>query len=122
MPPRPILKGLPTSNPPFASSEAASNPLPFSSCSTILDSPHVHFPPTPSLTSTEITHSSFSYDRAPIVVAPNTCALPERGGRKFIGSNHSKGGLGYFHPHAKFQVDAVRIERDSSEMAPPTIL
>lgn len=108
--PRPILKALS-----FFSTEAASNPLPFSSCSTILDSPHVHFPPTPTLTSTEITHSPFTYDRAPIVVAPNLCALPERGGRNIIGGNINQGGLGYFHPHAKFQVDAVRVERDSSE-------
>jgi len=49
------------------------------------------------------------------VVTPNTCALPERGGRKFVGSNSNKGGLGYFHPHAQFHVDA------SSETGPPTI-
>lgn len=113
--PRPILKGLPSS---FLSPEAASNPLPFSSCSRILDSPHVHFPPTPILTSTATTHSSYSYDRAPIVVSPNVCALPERGSRKFIGSNGNQGGLGYFHPHAKFQVDP---ERDFSETVSPAL-
>jgi len=112
---RPILKVLPFFT------EAASNPLPFSSCSTILDSPHVHFPPTPTLTSTAITHSRFTYDRAPIVVAPNLCALPERGGRNFIGGNIIQGGLGYFHPHARFQVDTVRVERDSSETVSPAI-
>lgn len=60
------------------------------------------------------------YDRAPIVVTPNTCALPERGGRKFTGnsSGNQGGGLGYFHPHAKFQVNAVR---DSVETVSPTI-
>ena len=121
--PRPILKGLPSS---YVSSESASNPLPFSSCPNIVDSPHVHFPPTPTLTSTEITHSSFIYDRAPIVVTPNVCALPERGGRKFIGSTNGNqnqgGGLGYFHPHAKFQVNTVRVERDSVvETVSPTI-
>lgn len=115
---RPILKSLS-----FVSSETASNPLPFSSCPTILDSPHVHFPPTPALTSTANTHSSFMYDRAPIVVSPNICALPERGGRSFIGSNSNQGGgaLGYFQPRAKFQVNAVRVERDSVEAVPPTI-
>jgi len=63
------------------------------------------------------------YDRAPIVVTPNVCALPERGGRKFIGSSSSsnQGGLGYFHPHAKFQVNAVRVECDSVETVSPTI-
>jgi hypothetical protein len=120
--PRPILKGLPPSS---VSSETASNPFPFSSCPNIFDSPHVHFPPTPTLTSTEITHSSFMYDRAPIVVTPNVCALPERGGRKFVGSSSNSnqggggGGLGYFHPHAKFQVNAVR--GDSVETVSPTI-
>ena len=114
--PRPILKVLP-----FFSTETAANPLPFSSCPTILDSPHVHFPPTPTLTSTEITHSPFTYDRAPIVVAPNLCALPERGGRTIIGGKINQGGLGYFHPHAKFQFNAVRVERDSSETVSPAI-
>jgi len=42
--------------------------------------PHaVHFPPTPSLTRTFSAHSPSTYDRSPIVVAPNSCALPERG-------------------------------------------
>jgi len=113
--PRPILKGLPS---PLNSSETASNPFPFSSCSSIVDSPHVHFPPTPTLTSTEITHSSFMYDRAPIVVTPNVCALPERGGRKFTGSNSNQGGLGYFHPHAKFQVNAVRDSVETVSSSP----
>ncbi|KAF5314310.1 hypothetical protein D9619_011756 [Psilocybe cf. subviscida] len=39
----------------------------------------VRFPPSPALTSTFACHSSTVYDRSPIVVAPNTCALPERG-------------------------------------------
>ena len=115
MPSRPILKDLS-----FLSPEAASNPLPFSSCSTILHSPHVHFPPTPTLASTVNTHSSSIYDRAPIEVTPNICALPERGGRMFIGSNDNQGGLGCFHPHTQFQVDAVRVERDSSTASPIT--
>lgn len=41
--------------------------------------PYVHFPPSPSLTTTHTTHSRASYDRTPIVVAPNACALPARG-------------------------------------------
>jgi len=55
------------------------------------------------------------------VVSPNTCALPERGDRKVIGRNSNKGGLGYFHPHAGFQVDAARVEGDSLETASPAI-
>ncbi|KAF8064062.1 hypothetical protein FPV67DRAFT_200394 [Lyophyllum atratum] len=40
----------------------------------------VHFPPSPSLTShTFSVYSSSAYDRSPIVVSPNSCALPERG-------------------------------------------
>ncbi|KAF8889079.1 hypothetical protein BD779DRAFT_1469984 [Infundibulicybe gibba] len=39
----------------------------------------VHFPPSPSLTCTFAVYSSSTYDRSPIVVSPNTCALPERG-------------------------------------------
>lgn len=46
----------------------------------------VHFPPSPSLTRTFSAHSSASYDRSPIVVSPNNCALPERGcpGRTYL--------------------------------------
>jgi hypothetical protein len=49
-----------------------------------LDPPHhrnhaVHFPPHTSLTHTFTAHSSSTYDRSPIVVTPNHCALPERG-------------------------------------------
>ncbi|KXN86174.1 hypothetical protein AN958_09804 [Leucoagaricus sp. SymC.cos] len=68
--PKPILKSLPPPEP---------SPLPFSTYP--LHSPHVHFPPTPTLTSTSFTHSAIVYDRAPIDVTENVCALPERGGR-----------------------------------------
>jgi hypothetical protein len=46
----------------------------------------VHFPPSPSLTRTFSAHSSATYDRSPIVVSPNNCALPERGcpGRTYL--------------------------------------
>ncbi|KZT22163.1 hypothetical protein NEOLEDRAFT_1072040 [Neolentinus lepideus HHB14362 ss-1] len=40
---------------------------------------HVHFPPSPVLTRTFAAHSPAAYDRSPIVVAPNACALPARG-------------------------------------------
>ena len=39
----------------------------------------VHFPPSPIISKTFVAHSPSAYDRSPIVVAPNTCALPERG-------------------------------------------
>ncbi|TFK36497.1 hypothetical protein BDQ12DRAFT_242165 [Crucibulum laeve] len=50
----------------------------------------VHFPPSPSLTRVFSAHSSQAYDRSPIVVSPNSCALPERGcpGRTYeVGDN-----------------------------------
>ncbi|KAF8903050.1 hypothetical protein CPB85DRAFT_1438499 [Mucidula mucida] len=55
--PRPILKRTPSQQPHHSS---------------------VHFPSSPLLTRT---FDAPSYDRTPIVVAPNSCALPERGGR-----------------------------------------
>ncbi|TFK18214.1 hypothetical protein FA15DRAFT_675480 [Coprinopsis marcescibilis] len=61
----------------------SSSPLPFASTARMLDSPRVHFPPTPTLVSVALTHSPISYDRAPIQVTPNTCALPERGARTY---------------------------------------
>ena len=39
----------------------------------------VHFPPSPIISKTFVAHSPSTYDRSPIVVVPNTCALPERG-------------------------------------------
>ena len=39
----------------------------------------VHFPPSPTLTRTFSVYSASCYDRSPIVVGPNSCALPERG-------------------------------------------
>ncbi|KIM38166.1 hypothetical protein M413DRAFT_30305 [Hebeloma cylindrosporum] len=104
MTPRPILR------PPPLSYNDPDSPLPFASSSRIppLESPHVHFPPTPVMTKISITHSPFSYDRAPIQVAPNVCALPERGERKVggggggfgVGVTSMKGEGGYFHPSA----------------------
>jgi hypothetical protein len=81
MSPRPILKRLPAlqAHPTFLSSTASL--FPFSTCSSVLPSPHVHFPPTPILTSTYAAYSPSTYDRAPIEVMPNACALPQRGGR-----------------------------------------
>ncbi|KAF8639596.1 hypothetical protein AX16_010265 [Volvariella volvacea WC 439] len=89
MTPRPILK------PPVSLDEASLSPLPFAACSysqittvLLVDSPqnshHVHFPPTPTLTSLAITHSPSVYDRAPIKVGKNWCELPERGCRVYF--------------------------------------
>ncbi|KZT24235.1 hypothetical protein NEOLEDRAFT_1023988, partial [Neolentinus lepideus HHB14362 ss-1] len=97
MSPRPILKRDPPST-------IASNPLPFATCPTLF-SPKVHFPPTPTMTSTHPTHSPFTYDRAPIIVSPNVCTLPERGGREvYSGERQDRSAVSikgsYFHPRA----------------------
>jgi hypothetical protein len=39
----------------------------------------VHFPPSPVLTRMALAHSPSSYDRSPIIVERNSCALPARG-------------------------------------------
>ncbi|ETW86667.1 hypothetical protein HETIRDRAFT_456613 [Heterobasidion irregulare TC 32-1] len=80
MPPPPLRPCLKIDHPSAAANSPS--PFPFAACSNVL-SPRVHFPPTPALTSTHLTHSSKHYDRAPIVVAPNACALPERNGRTY---------------------------------------
>jgi hypothetical protein len=83
MAPRPILKSLPKFQRFSAplSSSSSFDPLPFPSSRPDILSPHVHFPPTPVLVSTQPTHSSSSYDRSAIAVSPNSCELPERGDR-----------------------------------------
>jgi hypothetical protein len=75
---RPCLKHSTDLDPPAPTN----SPLPFALCSSVLG-PRVHFPPTPVLCQTHLTHSAATYDRAPIVVLPNACALPERNGRTY---------------------------------------
>ena len=65
-------------------------PFPFATCATVEVSPHVHFPPTPTLTSTFITHSSSVYDRTPAEVLPNTCALPGRHEREIVDMSYPR--------------------------------
>ncbi len=92
------------------------NPFPFAGSATVvvspgLRSPHVHFPPSASLTSTFITHSPNSYDRAAIIVSPNSLELPVRGDRVYSPTS------GRFRPQdevstspledASFQVDVI---------------
>ncbi|KAF9025413.1 hypothetical protein BDZ89DRAFT_1161736 [Hymenopellis radicata] len=97
MSPRPILKSL------LPLPEISSHV--FSIYPRML-SPHVHFPPTPSLQSITFTHSPNTYDRAPIVVSPNSCALPDRDERVYnipsppypASTSGTKGS--YFHPRA----------------------
>jgi len=111
---RPILKALPDSDGPLSP-----DALPFASCNSKFSffSQRVHFPPTPALTSTQITHSPGSYDRAPIVVAPNSCALPERGGRVYQSATSRSLPKGsYFHPRA---FEACECEQSRPSPPPP---
>ncbi|KAF9654131.1 hypothetical protein BDM02DRAFT_39927 [Thelephora ganbajun] len=47
-------------------------------------SARVHFPPSPRLSTFHFTHSPQLYDRSPLVVQPNVCALPGRGERVYL--------------------------------------
>jgi len=97
-----------------------SDPLPFASCPKLLISPHVHFPPTPSLTSTHIADSPRTYDRAPISISPNLCALPERGGRVYTPAsehrNHKQGEGCYFQSRA---YEACTVEFPDTNISTP---
>jgi hypothetical protein len=112
-----ILKplGLPDANLAF----------PFASCPNVhLNdlTPHVHFPPTPGLVSTHEAHSPSTYDRAPIVVAPNSCALPRRGDRVYTPAPERRHTAdvaeegGYFVPHP------CALDSHYSSLAPPPYL
>ncbi|KAH8104357.1 hypothetical protein DFH11DRAFT_152329 [Phellopilus nigrolimitatus] len=73
--PRPILKHSPAFS---YSSSASPSPSPLGMGAT--RGPAVHFPPHPAaLACTYAAHSPDAYDRSPIAVAPNECALPARG-------------------------------------------
>lgn len=74
--PRPILKRNPDSAPSTSSTTSSLRPSNHERARTHCA---VHFPPSPTLTRTFAVHSAASYDRSPIVVGPNSCALPERG-------------------------------------------
>ncbi|KAL0952085.1 hypothetical protein HGRIS_008721 [Hohenbuehelia grisea] len=98
-----------------------SNPFPFVNAFSVLytpgrHSPHVHFPPTPSLISTYVTHSSNVYDRAPIIVSPNPLELPPRGARTYSPSfaDYVASGKGAFPVDVDSSLDqTVCISEDS---------
>lgn len=116
-------------------------PLPFATCGALF-SPHVHFPPTPSIVaSTHPAHSPRTYDRKPIRVAPNACDLPPRGERKRLHSppvtvegEHKERGRGrvrhtaersvkgsYFHPRA-FEACEPEYLDDADMPSPPPLV
>jgi hypothetical protein len=121
MTPRPILKSahrISLENLNSAVPSIPPAPFPFSSCSSL--SPHVHFPPTPTLTSTfAVDH----YDRAPISISPNICSLPNRGERVYqatsppcYNNRNRRSNVGsYFHPRA---FEACTIEHATPVSSP----
>ena len=97
MSPKPILKRAVTAPPQKTDSSYLSQGYP--------NRAHgVHFPPSPA-TRTYSAYSAAAYDRSPIIVAPNNCALPERGGRTYTldESQPPRRGISFardFHPRA----------------------
>ncbi|KAJ7042777.1 hypothetical protein C8F04DRAFT_945206 [Mycena alexandri] len=97
--------------------------------------PHtVHF--SPALTRTFTAHPRSEYDRSPIVVSPNACALPARGcpGRTYYdnaprrSSKHTpqqqQPPRGHLHPRAlqNPQYDDDEDDDDDDEMHPPALV
>lgn len=80
MPSRSILKRpIYDNRPPRLSPLPTPHALPFARYLPDTLTPRVHFPSTPSMiTSMHQTHAPHVYDRAPILVSPNVCFLPER--------------------------------------------
>ena len=93
MSPKPILKR--------SVSEPAHKIDPYQGCPSRTHG--VHFPPSPA-TRTYSAYSAAAYDRSPIVVTPNNCALPERGGRTYtLEDSQPRRGIAFardFHPRA----------------------
>lgn len=95
-------------------------------------SPHhaVHFPTTSSLTThTYAVYSSAAYDRTPIAVSPNSCAMPARGcpGRTYTlpadppAVLRNQYGGGEYHPRALNNTRADVGRTSSSHLPPPLI-
>ncbi|KAJ3749774.1 hypothetical protein EV361DRAFT_922112 [Lentinula raphanica] len=123
VPPRPILKRSPTACPENDSE------LPFYGIQA------VHFPPSPSLSRFYHAHPSSIYDRSPIVVSANACALPERGcpGRTYTLDERTPSTSqqpmslappprgGHLHPRALSQRPAQYLQNEIPPHCPPLI-
>jgi hypothetical protein len=104
------LDPLAASSAPASASAGASptNPFPFALCSSVVGGPRVHFPPAPGLCQTHLTHSPSIYDRAPIVVLPNVCALPARNERTYTPSSSDyPSSPSHCHSHRKRRSSAI---------------
>ncbi|KAG8740055.1 hypothetical protein FRC12_016128 [Ceratobasidium sp. 428] len=90
--------------------------------------PTMHFPTAKrELVKTRVTHSPSSYDRSPIVVLPNSCALPARGcpGRTYDPTPVSPSGR-TMHPSAysaaSMSQSPPRIRRPATPCAVPGLI
>lgn len=133
MSPRSILKcSSPAAHSaPSSSSHSASYPasLYSSALPYAPQQPNVHFPPSPSLAKTYPTFSVAAYDRAPIAVVKNDCALPERGcpGRTYDACSKARSRKDGVHPHPRAaDIDASRRQSSLSlshtSMRPPSLI
>ncbi|KAF6761373.1 hypothetical protein DFP72DRAFT_1042219 [Ephemerocybe angulata] len=84
-------------------------------------SPHVQFMSSPQLVATFTTHSSDTYDRAPIKVSPNPLELPSRGDRYFSPSLAEFKLSAPPKPKATVQKRLDSILRSSQQCASPAI-
>jgi len=80
---------------------------------------YVHFPPSPTLTSTYVVDSPRLYDRSPIIVGENSCAMPRRGcpGRTYATIDGV--GRGVASPNNALALSCSKLSFSSS--APSTI-
>jgi len=106
-PARSILKCSPSASP-------TPNPPPHS----------VRFPSSPKLSTVHFTHCPSSYDRTPITVLPNSCALPERNCRSYSPGGGSPSQQGQYQwgkelHHSMFNRDRPDLSLDSGLLPPP---
>ncbi|KAG8962195.1 hypothetical protein FRC03_004509 [Tulasnella sp. 419] len=90
----------------------------------------VRFPSSPQLSTVYFTHCPSSYDRSPIIVDANTCALPERHCRNYDlssappssppSSNPVAWG-NHLHPSVMLAHDSSKSRYDNSLLAPPLV-
>lgn len=110
--------------------EAPPESNPFALCPRVV-SPHVHFPSTPTLVSTYATFARAVYDRTPLTISPNTCALPGRGERTYnsydtpvpLGAHLEDSIKGsYFHPRAYEACEQERLDFLASPSSPSPLV
>ncbi|PPQ98689.1 hypothetical protein CVT24_003316 [Panaeolus cyanescens] len=76
----------------------------------------VHF--SSSLTKTFSAHSAAAYDRSPIVVGPNSCALPERGDRTYLLDEQPRTIQGARDYHPRALAFASKSQQDLPQLIP----